>query len=885
MHFWRGLLLVFMLPLAAHAQIQIGPATLPVGLQGSVYGMRVTSPCNYLAPAVNMTATGGTPPYSWSIVEGQDLPPKVKITQDGRLIDEATQAGSFPFLVRVADSLGVIAEKQYTIQVQPPPNCGPLPSTVGVPSNWNFACGGEVFFYSISGGALPPGISLNPSTGTLSGTPTQAGSYSALWRCDGNVRISLTQNLQFVISPGTLLTATPSRLDYTLGGTESETQILRLETTNVSPVQYSVQATTDSGGDWISVTGPTGSVSAAQPALVEITARATGLAAGVYTASVRILGGSSPVVVPVTLTVRRFDRQLLLSQNGVTIEIEQGAAAFTRSFFRITDEGSDPDGINWTARAETRSGGNWLEPVPAAGNTNEFRSEGEGARINPGALQPGVYYGIIEVSAAGAGNSPQQTTVTLHVRPSGQATPPLVEPSGAIFVAEQGSNSTIQRFVQIFNTSASALNFTPTATTESGGDWLKAGSGSSIGIGNSINYGPTAQAGSLPRGVYRGEIGLAFSNGTSARLRIALVVVPPGTLGVPLQPDRKRQSSCSATVTIPVFTQLGSGGPPDTGWAQPITVQVVDDCGNPVTRGSAILRINTLKEQQVPLQNFGGEWSGTWTPPADGAGSQLVVTARVTSEQGLAGESAESVSLRENLTPPPAVFDGGVVHAASFVGQPLAPGAMISIFGTNLSAANIESGGASAPSLPLGDELASTRVRIGGTVLPLLFARADQINAIIPFELGDRSTEELPLVVERTDMAAISTTVPIRLSAARPGVFPGSVLDQQFAFITTQNRAKAGDAVQVYASGLGLVDPPVATAAAAKTAPLSRAVEAVRVTVGGLDAQVLYAGLSPNYAGLFQVNFVIPAGLPAGEAELVVISGNQPSQQTKIFVQ
>src|SRR5690606_33030652 len=137
------------------------------------------------------------------------------------------------------------------------------------------------------------------------------------------------------------------------------------------------------------------------------------------------------------------------------------------------------------------------------------------------------------------------------------------------------------------------------------------------------------------------------------------------------KPERKAQSVCAPTVAVPVFTQVGSGGPPQSALAQPITVQAVDDCGNPINRGSALLLVSGTN-QQVSLQNFGGDWSGTWTPAAGGAGNQLTLTAEVTSEAGLKGTTSDAVSLQASVNPPPAVFDHGVVHAASFEGEPLA---------------------------------------------------------------------------------------------------------------------------------------------------------------------------------------------------------------------
>jgi uncharacterized protein (TIGR03437 family) len=90
-------------------------------------------------------------------------------------------------------------------------------------------------------------------------------------------------------------------------------------------------------------------------------------------------------------------------------------------------------------------------------------------------------------------------------------------------------------------------------------------------------------------------------------------------------------------------------------------------------------------------------------------------------------------------------------------------------------------------------------------------------------------------------------------------------LKPNFTVVSATNPARRGEAVQIYLTGLGAVNPAVADGAAAPASPLSTAVATIiNVYVGGVPAQVSFRGLAPGFAGLYQVNAVIPAGAPGG---------------------
>ena len=182
---------------------------------------------------------------------------------------------------------------------------------------------------------------------------------------------------------------------------------------------------------------------------------------------------------------------------------------------------------------------------------------------------------------------------------------------------------------------------------------------------------------------------------------------------------------------------------------------------------------------------------------------------------------------------------------------------------------------------------------MGGQALPLLFSREDQVNAIFPFELANRLNESLPLLVRRTDLQSLALSEPVIVIGARPGVYtqdasgsgPGSIQDINFQLVTTENSVAAGDVIIIYCAGLGEVTPAVPTGAAAPGMPLATATAEVTVTIGGLPAQILFVGLTPGFASLYQINAVVPPSTQAGEVEIVVTVAGQPSTVVTVAVE
>jgi uncharacterized protein (TIGR03437 family) len=248
----------------------------------------------------------------------------------------------------------------------------------------------------------------------------------------------------------------------------------------------------------------------------------------------------------------------------------------------------------------------------------------------------------------------------------------------------------------------------------------------------------------------------------------------------------------------------------------------------------------------------------------------------------------------------PVVPQGGVLNAASFaVNQGVAAGSLVSIFGTNLA-----SGLATADTIPLSTSLGNVSVSFNNIPAPLLFVNhdpvnGDQINAQLPFALPAGAAQ-----VVVTNSGNPSQPTNLNVISAAPGVFAvnfgtGQAIaygnnDGQLAAAPgsvpglTTHPAAIGDpnTLAILATGLGAVNPPVTTGSAVTDGQLHRTVVTPTVMVGGVEAQVVFSGMQPQFPGIYQLNIIIGAGTPTGDKIplQIVMNGITTTDQVTIAV-
>ena len=200
----------------------------------------------------------------------------------------------------------------------------------------------------------------------------------------------------------------------------------------------------------------------------------------------------------------------------------------------------------------------------------------------------------------------------------------------------------------------------------------------------------------------------------------------------------------------------------------------------------------------------------------------------------------------------------GVVNSASFTAD-IAPGGLFAVFGSGLARAGT-----------------NTTVEVGGIPARVVGQSPFQVNAEVPLVLGAGSYN-----LKITSVYG-SAQQPIEVKDVAPAIFSVSaqtaaIVNADGTLVTPDNPARRGGVIVIFATGLGAV---------ASQGNLQVAQSAVTAVLNGVELKPAFAGLTPGFIGLYQVNLAIPAAMPPSlSTPLVLRQGSTTGNTVQIAVQ
>ena len=740
-----------------------------------------------------------------------------------------------------------------------------------------------------SGGAW---LSVSPATGNVPGAITVSVNVSTL--TPGTYRgtitvlapqaspttqvVSVDLTVQAAANPQ--LSVEPSALTFEAAGSAS----LRITNAGGGTLNWSLETSTNTGGNWLSASPAGSSVTSTTPATVQVNANSAGLTPGVYSGSLRVNSATTgeSMTVGVTLLLAQQSQSIVLSQTGLLFTgVEGGGGGQTQSL-GVLNAGQGT--MNYSVEASSLSGGNWLSASPTSGSSiaNSLEIPLVSVSASPAGLRTGQYSGQVKVSSPTATNSPQLVSVDFNLLPAGSNPGPLVRPTGLIFATRAGSSSPGSQTIRLGTPVANNVEARAGAFTFDGGTWLD-GQPRNVLLTSAESKLITVQPvlGSLAPNVYRGALTLLFDdNSPSQVVNVLFVVVPAASTN-----DLGVEAPCVPQKLLTVHRTLAGNFSSPASWPAVVEAQVVDDCGNAVPNATVLATFSSGDSPLTLASLRTGIYTGTWRPV--NAASQVTVTLRAILPPLQPAEATVQGSVTANASAP-TLYSQGIVNAASFAqGAELAPGTIISVFGKNMAQTG-------AASLPIPRTLGGATLTIGGADAPLFYSSDGQINAQIPFELAANARHQAVVKTQKTGGQSITVPETITLAAVRPGIFTtnqqgngqGAILNTRGALVDVSAAAAAGEVVQVFATGLGATNPVVASGALAPSAePLARVNAEVTAEIDGKPARVFFAGLAPGFVGLYQVNVEIPGGVtPGPAATLVLRQAGVPSNTVTLAV-
>lgn len=234
-----------------------------------------------------------------------------------------------------------------------------------------------------------------------------------------------------------------------------------------------------------------------------------------------------------------------------------------------------------------------------------------------------------------------------------------------------------------------------------------------------------------------------------------------------------------------------------------------------------------------------------------------------------------------------AVRIAALTSAASFLAGAVAPGEIVTLFGSGIGP-DIGTGPTLNSAGLVTTFLAGTRVLFDGQPSPMIFAQDGQVNAVVPHAVALRGSVQVWIEAQ----GQRSNILTAQVAQAAPGIFTldssgkgqAAVLNQDNSLNAAANPAARGSIISLFATGTGQTNPP-GTDGKPAAPPLPAPVLPVTVEISGASAEILYAGGAPGLvAGVLQANVRVPQDAATGSAATLVLRGGGAQSQPGVTI-
>lgn len=235
------------------------------------------------------------------------------------------------------------------------------------------------------------------------------------------------------------------------------------------------------------------------------------------------------------------------------------------------------------------------------------------------------------------------------------------------------------------------------------------------------------------------------------------------------------------------------------------------------------------------------------------------------------GSSFEAWGFQSSTAP--SYSSASIVNSASNLPYDYAPNTIVSLYGLNLATRSVQTSNFLLTSLD------GVTVYVGGTAANLFYVSPTQVNVLMPNNLRPG-----PVTVWVSRQGLIGPTATIVLTETAPAVFqssPGTLLAAHAdgSIVTRDAPAAPGDVIVIYALGLGRTNPDILVGHIATNAAPIQHTNDIQILLNGAPIDhvlIYYAGVTPGFAGLYQINVQLPLDMPA-TPEVRVSIGSQIS--------